>query len=187
MENYVANIDNFLLRNLSYKNWNVKTLPKLIINHNSTHLETIHFSFIKWLILINCDNSFFFFSWLEIRFHFTLVEFVRSVVIFYLKIWINKLHLNYIMSSCNKVINIVKLRLLLSMVFGYGQAIIEEGKKPIRVLNFQSKREGLYCWKSGKVSGMYCGKFIKVYDPLRVVRKLEESQETTNAHGTVSW
>ena len=60
------------------------------------------------------------------------------------------------------------------MVFGYGQATIEEGKKPIRV-NFKSKREGMYCGKSGKVSGMYCGKFIKVYDPLRVIRKLEES------------
>ena len=28
------------------------------------------------------------------------------------------------------------------------------------VHNFQSKREGRYCGKSGKVSGMYCGKFI---------------------------
>ena len=63
------------------------------------------------------------------------------------------------MLFCNKVINIVKLRLLLSTVFGYGQPTIEEGKKPIRV-NFQSKREGMYCGKSGKVSGMYCGKFI---------------------------
>ena len=33
------------------------------------------------------------------------------------------------MSVCNKVINVVKLRLLLTMVFGYGQATIEEGKK----------------------------------------------------------
>ena len=51
--------------------------------------------------------------------------------------------------------------------------------RSLRVHNFQSKREGMYCGKSGKVSGMYCEKFIKVYDPLRVVRKLEESQETT--------
>ena len=28
------------------------------------------------------------------------------------------------------------------------------------VHNFQSKREGRYCGKSGKVCGMYCGKFI---------------------------
>ena len=34
------------------------------------------------------------------------------------------------------------------------------------VHNFQSKREGMYYRKSGKVSGMYCG-------------KLEESGETT--------
>ena len=132
MENYVANIDNFLLRNLSYKNWNVKTLSKLIINHNSTHLETIHFSFIKWLILINCNNSFSFFfiqlTWNQILILFWLSLFV-VLSIFYLKSWINKLHLNYIMSFCNKVINVVKSRLLLSMVFGYGQATIEEGKK----------------------------------------------------------
>ena len=51
------------------------------------------------------------------------------------------------------------------------------------VHNFQSKREGMYWKKSGKVSGMYDGKFIKVYDPLRVVRKLEESQETTDTYG----
>ena len=150
MENYVANIDNFLLRNLSYKNWNVKTLPKLIINHNSTHLETIHFSFIKWLILINCNNSFSFFfiqlTWNQILILFWLSLFV-VLSIFYLKSWINKLHLNYIMSFCNKVINVVKSRLLLSMVFGYGQATIEEGKKPIRTHFYWVRVWPMLSWK----------------------------------------
>ena len=33
----------------------------------------------------------------------------------------------------------------------------------LSVLNFQSKREGMYCGKSGKVSGMYRGKSGKLY------------------------
>ena len=42
----------------------------------------------------------------------------------------------------------------------------------------------MYWGKTGKVSGMYCGQFIEVYDPLRVVRKLlEESQETIDTYG----
>ena len=152
MENYVANIDNFLLRNLSFKNWNVKTLSKLIINHNSTHLETIHFSFIKWLISINCNNPFFFFFFfytVDLKSDLILFWLSLFVVlsIFYLKSWINKLHLNYIMSFCNKVINVVKSRLLLSMVFGYGQATIEEGKKPIRTHFYWVRVWPMLSWK----------------------------------------